>query len=66
LGEEFYCIHLVSINGTSNTTRPGESFVDDTTMGATKDECTAEPTDKDIKELTDEEEKLVAQIEDII
>jgi hypothetical protein len=66
LGEEVYCIHLISINGLSDTTRPGDSFVDDTTTGATTDDCTAETTDKDVKELTDEEEKCVARMEDII
>jgi hypothetical protein len=66
LGEEFYCIHIMSIVGTSNITRPGDSFVDDTTTGATIDECNADPTYKDVKELTDEEEKLVVRREDII
>jgi hypothetical protein len=55
LGEEFDCIHLVSIDGTSDTTRRGDSFVDDTTTGSTTDDCSTEPTDKDIKELTKEE-----------
>jgi hypothetical protein len=40
--------------------------VDDTATGATPDDCNTEPTEKDVKELTDEEEKLVARIEDII
>jgi hypothetical protein len=40
--------------------------VDDTATGATTDDCNTEPTDKDIKELTDEVEKHVARIEDII
>jgi hypothetical protein len=46
LGENFDCIHLISIDGSSNTTR--------------------QPTDHDVKDLTDEEGKLVARIEDII
>jgi hypothetical protein len=50
----------VSIDGSSDTTRPGDLFVDDTTTG---DDCNDEPTDKDIKELTDEEEKYVARME---
>jgi hypothetical protein len=40
--------------------------MDDTTMGATADDCNADPADNDVKELTDEEEKLVGRIEDII
>jgi hypothetical protein len=66
LGEEFDCIQLVSIDGSSDTTRPGDSFVDDTTMGATTDDCNDDPTDNDVKELTAKEEKLVARMEDII
>jgi hypothetical protein len=47
-------------------TWPGDSFIDDTTTGATTDDCNMEPTDKDVKELTDEEEKLAARMEHII
>jgi hypothetical protein len=53
LGEEFECIHLISIDGSSDTTRPGDSFVDVTITGETSDDCNAEPTDQDVKELTD-------------
>jgi hypothetical protein len=66
LGEEFDCIHLVSIDGSSDTSRPGDSFLEDTTTGATTDDYNAEPTEHDVKELLDEEEKLVARMEDII
>jgi hypothetical protein len=45
---------------------PGDSFVDDTTTGATTDDCNAEQTDHGVKDLTDEKEKLVARMEDII
>jgi hypothetical protein len=55
LGEEFDCIHLVSLDGTRDTTLPGDYFTDDTTMGATIDDCNTEPTNKDVKELTGEE-----------
>jgi hypothetical protein len=37
LGEEFYCISLVFVDGTTTDTHPGDSFVDDTTTGATDD-----------------------------
>jgi hypothetical protein len=65
-GGEFDCIHLVSIDESSDTTCPGNSFVHDTTREASTDDCNAEPMDKDVKELTDKEEKLVARREDII
>jgi hypothetical protein len=60
LGEEFNCIYLISIYGTIDTTRPGDSFVDNTTPGATTDNCNAKLIDKDVKELTGEEATLVA------
>jgi hypothetical protein len=65
LRKEFDCIQLVSIYGTSDTTRPADSFADDTTIGATADRYNAKPTDKDIKDITDKEE-LVSRMEDII
>jgi hypothetical protein len=37
LGKEFDCISLVSVDGITTDTRPGDSFVDDTTTGATDD-----------------------------
>jgi hypothetical protein len=33
LGEKFYCIKLVSVENCKTNTRPGNSFVDDTTTG---------------------------------
>jgi hypothetical protein len=36
-GEEFDCISLVSVDGRTTDTHPGDSFVDDTTTGATYD-----------------------------
>jgi hypothetical protein len=48
LGEEFDFIRLVSIAATRDTARTGDSFVDNTTMGATPDDCNAEPTGKDV------------------
>jgi hypothetical protein len=40
--------------------------MDYTTTGATTDDCNAEPNYKDVNGLTDEEEKLVSRMEDII
>jgi hypothetical protein len=37
LGEEFDCISLMSIDGTTPDTHPGDSFMDVTTTGATDD-----------------------------
>jgi hypothetical protein len=43
LGEEFECISLVSVDGITTDTRPGDSFVDDTTTCATDDNHNLEP-----------------------
>jgi hypothetical protein len=37
LGKELDCISLVSVDGRTTDTRPGDSFVDDTTTGTTDD-----------------------------
>jgi hypothetical protein len=37
LGQEFDCISLVSVDGRTTDTGPGDSFMDDTTTGATDD-----------------------------
>jgi hypothetical protein len=66
LGEEFDCISLVSVDGTTTDTRPGDSFVDDTTKGATYDNHNLEPIPSSVRGLTQEEDSLVARMEDII
>jgi hypothetical protein len=43
LGEEFDCISLVSVDGITKDTRPGDSFVDDTTTGETDDSHSLDP-----------------------
>jgi hypothetical protein len=43
LGEEFNCISLVSVNGRTTDIHPGDSFVDDTTTGATDDNHNLDP-----------------------
>jgi hypothetical protein len=55
----------VDIGGRNNT-RPGDSFMDDTTTGATHDDVPSEPTDVSEQEINEEKEKLVAKLEDII
>jgi hypothetical protein len=66
LGEEFDCISLVSFDSKTTDTRPGDSFVDDTTTGATYDNHNLEPIPSSVSGLTQEEEILVARTEDII
>jgi hypothetical protein len=65
LGENFYCIQLVDIEGTKHT-RPGDSFMDDTTMGATNNDVNSLLVEACEQGLTEEEEKLVAKMETII
>jgi hypothetical protein len=66
LSEELDCISLVSVDGTTTDTRPGDSFVDDTTTGATDDNHNLEPIPSSVRGLTQEEDSLVARMEDII
>jgi hypothetical protein len=56
----------VSVDGTPTDTRPGESFVDDTTTGATDDNQNLKPIPSSVRGLTQEEENLVARMEDMI
>jgi hypothetical protein len=56
----------VSIDGTTTDTHPGDSFVDDTTTGATDDNHNLEPIPSSVRGLTQEEERLFARMEDII
>jgi hypothetical protein len=56
----------VSLEGTTIDTCPGESFVDDTTTGATDDNHNLEPIPSSVRGLTQEEDSLVAGMEDII
>jgi hypothetical protein len=62
LGEEFDCISLVSVDGKTTDTRPGDSFVDDTTTGATDDSHNLDPIPSTVRGLTQEEDSLVARI----
>jgi hypothetical protein len=66
LGEEFECITLVSVDGTTTDTCPGDSFVDDTTTDATDDNHNLEPIPSSVRGITQEEDNLVAIMEDII
>jgi hypothetical protein len=56
----------VSVEGTTTDTCSGESFVDDTNTGATDDNHNLEPIPSSVWGLTQEEDSLVARMEDII
>jgi hypothetical protein len=66
LGEEFDCILLVSVDGITTYIRPGDSFVDDTTTGATDDNHNIEPISSTVRGLIQEEDSLVARMEVIM
>jgi hypothetical protein len=66
LGDKFDCIRLVAIDGVEEHIRSGDSFVDDTTCGATNDDPDIEPTGIEVQQLTESEEKLVTRMKDII
>jgi hypothetical protein len=60
LGEKFHCISLVSVDGGTTDTRPGDSFGDDTISGATDDNHNLDPIPSTVRGLTQEEDSLVA------
>jgi hypothetical protein len=66
LEEKYDCITLVSVDKSTTSMRPGDSFVDDTATGTTDDDVTKElvPTQK--KGLLSEEDAMVKRTEDII
>jgi hypothetical protein len=66
LEERYECNTLVSVDKSTISTRPGDSFVDDTTTGMTYDDVTKYPVPIDEKELTRDEEAMVKRMEYII
>jgi hypothetical protein len=52
LGKEFDCISLISVDGRTTDTRPGDSFVDDTTTGATDNNHNLDPIPSTVHGLT--------------
>jgi hypothetical protein len=66
LEEKSECITLISFDKSKISTRPGDSFVDNTTTGTTDDDVTKDPVPIEKKELTSDEEAMVKRIEDII
>jgi hypothetical protein len=45
---------------------PGDSFVDDTTTGVTNDDTTMDPVPVEVLDLTQIEEELIGQMQNII
>jgi hypothetical protein len=66
LNEVHYCISLVSVDGRTTDTRPGDSFVDDTTTCATDDNHNLDPIPSTVRGLVQEEYSVVARMEVII
>jgi hypothetical protein len=66
LGGEFDCISLVSVEGITRDTRPGDSLMDDTTTGAIDDNHNLEPIPSTVSGLTQKEDSKVARMEVII
>jgi hypothetical protein len=64
-GEKFDCIKLVSVDNITTNTRPGDSFVDDTTTGVTSDK-TSHHVSIDVTDLTADEAELINQIQVVI
>jgi hypothetical protein len=62
LGETFECITIVSVDRSKTSTRPMDSFVDDTTTGFTSDNSNREPVSIEEIELTADEKELVEQM----
>jgi hypothetical protein len=54
LGEELDCISLISVDGRTTDIHPGDSFVDDTTTGATYDNHNLDPISSTVRGITKE------------
>jgi hypothetical protein len=52
----------MSVDKSTTSTRPGDSFIDDTTTGTTEDDATKEPVPVKKKKLTSDEEAMVKTI----
>jgi hypothetical protein len=66
LGEKSECITLVSVDKSKTSTRPVDSFVDDTITGVTSNDTIREPVPIEEQELTVDEEDLVDQMQVVI
>jgi hypothetical protein len=66
LGEKFDCIKLVSVDNSMTSTRPCDSFVDDTTTGVTSDDTAREPVPLEETDLTADDAELINQMQVVI
>jgi hypothetical protein len=66
LGDKFDCIRLVAVDRVEEHIRPGDSFFDDITCGATNDDPDIESTGVEVQQLTESEEKVVTRMQDIV
>jgi hypothetical protein len=66
LGEKFYCIILVAVDGEEEHVRPGDSFVDDTIAVVMNDNTIMYPVPVKVTYLTQSEDDFSGQIQTII
>jgi hypothetical protein len=66
LGEKYDCIKLVSVDNSTTNTRPGDSFVDDTTTGVISDDTEREPVPLEVTYLTVDEVELIDQMQVVL
>jgi hypothetical protein len=66
LGEKFDCIKLVLVDNSTTNTRPGDSFVGDTTTGVTSDDTSRDPVSIKVTDLTADEVELINQMQVVI
>jgi hypothetical protein len=66
LGEKFECINLVSVDNSKTSTRPGDSFVNNTTTGVTSYGITRDPVSIDEKDLMANDMELIEQMQVVI
>jgi hypothetical protein len=66
LGGKFDCIKLVSVENSTTNTRPGDSFVNDTTTGVTSDDTARDPVSIEVTDLTANEVELINQMQVVI
>lgn len=63
---EIFSIRLVAYDGVKEHIRSGDSFLDDTTCGATGEDVTIEPVAISAMDVMEPEELLVEWMEEII
>jgi hypothetical protein len=63
LGVKFDCIKLVLVDNSMTKTRPGDSFVDDTTTGVISYNTARDPVPTEVTDLTADEDEPIDQIQ---